>query len=855
MKSPRIKKAHISRRALAPGSVNMRFALSKPGVDALRRMFRVSLALFLLGVAFAPWGGTKNNARAESFRSPTTSGSVAGELVQGLHQRRLFHLAEVYCRDRLKAKGLTPAERAELTVELIRSLSRHALHSLPAERPARWRAAHEVARRFVRNHPDDPQRVFVELQDILTILARGELARMEAEVSAPGAPSLAEARQQLRQAIEAFRKLDDQLSARIRKRHREGIPRPGTQPSDPLSADELLSVQNHVRYQWARARKNQALCYPPRSDDRIAALQQALQILRPLAQLPGNQPLTWKSRVDQIICLRLLEDFKNTARALKNLDALKPPPSIMPPIRAEKIRLMLATGDPKAILPLLQQGRVIAGQTSPELDFAYLETYIALWHAAEKAKDAKMAKAYQDKASRVIQILERLHGPYWQRRAETLLAASAATVGGAGNLDLLVRTAANYYQRHQFDDAVAAYNRAARYAQTAHHFEKAFDLFFTAAAIEHQQNRHQEAMTRFRTLALKMPRHVKASEAHLLAVVNASLWAREKKPLDLTIYGQLLEEHVANWPRGPAANKAWWWLARLREQQQKWGDAFQAYQHIPPRSPHHAEAIHAAARCCEHWFAKLKKEGRPYGKQGVAAAGYFEDVILVGGTAWPKEWRSLDQFAALQAATIWIRHTTNGRPQASRILQAMLAHPKGVTNQSKLAARLLLVEALFDPNSQDRNHAREVLKAIRGLQRYRKELSKAQRRSLDTIYAKSLATDGQWPQADQVYATLASQNPNDASIQEGYGEFLLRAPSRKLVEKARDQWRRILRRSPPQTDQWYRAKYKIAAAHFRLGEKEKAAKLIQYLMALHPNLGNDKTRQAEFQSLLNRCKQ
>ena len=51
-------------------------------------------------------------------------------------ERRLFELAEAYCADRIRRAAPREASQAELTVELVRTLSLHAVNLPPAARDA-----------------------------------------------------------------------------------------------------------------------------------------------------------------------------------------------------------------------------------------------------------------------------------------------------------------------------------------------------------------------------------------------------------------------------------------------------------------------------------------------------------------------------------------------------------------------------------------------------------------------------------------------------------------------------------------------------------------------------------------------
>src|SRR5687767_4672862 len=75
------------------------------------------------------------------------------QYIAGLRQRRLFELAETYCQQRLAAANLDDVNRADLTIELVRTYALHALHQPPAEREAWFKRAHYLAAEYVRTKP------------------------------------------------------------------------------------------------------------------------------------------------------------------------------------------------------------------------------------------------------------------------------------------------------------------------------------------------------------------------------------------------------------------------------------------------------------------------------------------------------------------------------------------------------------------------------------------------------------------------------------------------------------------------------------------------------------------------------
>ncbi len=167
------------------------------------------------------------------------------KFIAGLNQRRLFSLSEVHCQQRLAEQALGDEERVDLTIALCRTYAEHALHTPRDRRGELWDAAAKTVAEFRRTSPDNPRLVLVEMQLALTTLARGELARQEAEVGAPGAPSLDEARRELQSAVDQLEAVGEQVEQLLRT--------VGRDPSAAvLSETELLSLQRNVQFQAAR---------------------------------------------------------------------------------------------------------------------------------------------------------------------------------------------------------------------------------------------------------------------------------------------------------------------------------------------------------------------------------------------------------------------------------------------------------------------------------------------------------------------------------------------------------------------------------------------------------------------------
>jgi hypothetical protein len=825
----------------------------------------------------------------------------------GLRERGLFQLAETYCVDRLQRHDLPDPQRADLVIELSRCLAEWAVSSPPEQREPLFERASQVTQDFAQQYPQNPRLPLVRLQQALGHLARGELARQEDQLAAEKGSRLDRARNDLRGAVGELRELADQVERRLREQNL-----PDRSEPTGLSADQLVALQKNVQYQLARALRNQAECYPSDSPDRANCLTQAVQLLGRLAKLDPVDPLAWKSRIDLIVSHQLLADYQAAQRELDALLALKPPPPVELCARAEQIQLALATDRVAEAISLLSQGRQIDGITSPELDYAWLQTYLSAGRAAGDAQKNAEADQWQAKATEMVMNIEQLYGPYWTRRAGTLLARYVSNAPGGSDLAMLVRAAESSFRSGQLDDALAAYDRARALAAKQGDTDRAFDLGYVAATIEHQRGRHDQALDRYRQLALAMPDHPKAAEAHLLAIYHAAQIVKEQPQGSLDPYTALLEEHLRTWPDGPTADRVWRQLGRLREHQRKWPEAIRAYQAVSPDAAEYLQTVEAVAACYQAWLAELEAAAKPSQQLAGKAAEWFEAMVVGPQGRLPERWSPPQRFAVLAAARLRLNHTTTGYDQTYRLLSAALQTTADAPPQWNSAAQVLLVVSLAGQGRSreagqllaeiSASSPEQLLSMLQGLERVAaaaragraplpgsgrhsagvvggelaqlqlraikllaanpNALSQTERQTLERIRAQALADTGRSEEALQAYQTLAEAHPRDGAIQEAYARLLLTRIDRASSETARKQsietalkkWRELETKSPPQSHRWFVAKYWVAQLHFELGNKQQAAKIVTLLQLLYPELGGPELK-PQFEELLRRCRQ
>lgn len=801
--------------------------------------------------------------------------------LEGLRQRRLFELAERYCSNRLADAQLPPVTQGDLAVELIRTYALHAANSPPDRREELWKLARGAAAQFQRTSPQHPRGILVRLQDALTLLAQGELTRQEFEAGAADEAAVEVARQALRNAAKLLADLDKELAREIPLRRR-GQPKP-----EDLTADELVSLQHNAIHQLARAYRNQALLYEPKSADQIAGLTQASELLaQPLTVLAPDEPLALQIRLDLAICQRLLGRLDGAKEQLAQVDREGVEPSIRLRARAEAIRIELAAGNLRQAQVLIKEGRTLDGVTSADYDFGLFETLLALWRTAAEAKDEITSKKYQEQTLNLTKFLDETHGPYWSRRADQLLVRSQHGGAGAG-MEVLSRTADSLYLKKEYDQAVAAYDQAADQARAADNAEGAFQLAYKAALVQEQREKHGDAAGRFRALAVAQTAHKEAPASHLRGAWNQAKEAAGNADAEQA-YLALLAEQIATWPESESAAQARLWLGKWHAGKREWSAAIKAFAGITRESVHFPAAVAAIGPCWQEHLRALAAAGKKTDEEAERAAAWFEAAIVGSENRLPERWTDTDRMSALEMAKVLLDYRPDKYRQAESILQTALdnggdAPPAWRTEvQSQLvlaiagqaerrddALKMLsqigeaspeqlldLLAGLSSIVSRSRQEVRPQIASIQLqaadlLWPQRAQLTKPAVLALARIRAEALASTGKRTEALAVFAALAKDNPNSAAIQEGYAELLLTGDAAS-IKQALDQWRRILSRSKPRSELWFNAKYKVAFAQFKLGEKKEAASVLRYTLEVPPGLAGT-AWQDKYEALLREC--
>lgn len=643
-------------------------------------------------------------AAGPAFGQGDDRADTAERLLDGLRRRRLFVLVDEYCRDALRRPDLDPLLRNQLTIQWQRSRFEQAADAPPAARRELLQSARRLTADYLRDQSEHPRAILVRVQEALGLLALGEAVSRDADTALDAAPpgdapppettqdaddtdrskaapatgaervepAFVEGRALLREGLRAVDRLDRELALLVPERFRRPVP-----PPAPAAA-ELTALQNQLRLHAVRARRHLALAYTPGSPDRVAALVEALQSAdKTLAALPDDDPIGDRFRLERAILLRRTGRIEEAEAALAPDAWSGAPDALRLAALAERLRLALDAGRPEQAWELLESAGEPA-TPSEEFDLARLETCLAVWSAAAAAGDSDKAANREARALEMLAQIDRRHGPAWKRRADGLLLKVAATGRGPQSLAALRRTGDSLYRQGRLEEALRAYDRAAREASTDAQAER-FDLERRAAAVEQQLGRHLAAAERLEAAALAQPEQAQAAAVHLSAAWNLAQALRQAPPESTVAlqrrYLELLDRQRRTWPDDVASDSARCWAGRWYEGRRQWAEATEAYRTVPAGSPRRAEAEAGAGRVWPLWIAALRTDPAARLAQRTAALDYFEQAASAGAVQVGRPWLDSQRTAALIAARLGLLDDSAQAARVERLLRAALEAP------------------------------------------------------------------------------------------------------------------------------------------------------------------------------------
>lgn len=825
--------------------------------------------------------------------------------LEGLRQRHLFALARRYCGDKLAGDNLPLAERAILTSELIVVLNEWSIEADdPPERESYRREAISVSEEFCQRFPDTGWRLFVLFTDLKYRVTVARVMRQESELTSDGIagisgpPAIDQIRAILRETIRALKQLDADLQEVLRR------PKNRTAKEDlAFSEQQWLSLEKHLQYEQARAFAELARTYSVESEDHTAGMVEAKKRLELLAQLPIDHPLGFPARLSLAEVCRELGDFAGAVRLLQDLPENKLTVRDRFAVRAELIRAALADHQVEALDRLLDLGRSIEGQTAPELDYTLLEAYLAKWKIARRDQPEN-ARLWEPRIREIVNDLRKKGPVAWARRAELLVTRQLAANGVPEDIDMNVYAAENAYRTKQWNEAIAAYDRARTMAERQGDFTRGLQLGLAAAAIEHERERHQEAWQRYHELCQRFSDQEGVVEAAQLAVFHAGQLAKENPSEFLSVYRQELENYLRRWPHSQFACEVAVFLGRLHAKSGSWLEAtnyllqslelWHSHATDPKldkvkRTAHTAKQDDAGRYSVEQTLVELKQcldhtlEAMSEDPQGTRKLEELSHRLAnwaekVGITFPDRDWHLR---AAGMAVRLMLWRGTDPAGAASlldRLLAQSLDSPATMSVDLKIDLLSLKLESMawLDQTSQadqitrllreiPLTHRFSLLSDLGASLRQRPPHVRKQLASLLAVVFEDLPE--KWPTVDpagrpelglayahllimaekntaalQWLQYLADEFPQGGDIQEEYAMLLSQQRDAHFRRQALERFRIIVQYSPEASPRWFRAKYMLAWLHLQLGNPAHALDVIRVLETIHPELGGDDLR-------------
>jgi tetratricopeptide (TPR) repeat protein/TolA-binding protein len=867
--------------------------LKRPAIsEYTMTTLRAPALCLVLALVAGPAAPTGTRA-AETVLSDSTA-----KYFRELRRRGLYRLAESYSLERLARAGLSPAARADLTLELARTLAEHATVVGDPEQTELWNRSRSTLDEFLKNEPANPRRLLIETQAAILPAMIGHTRRWQAE-SQPYQGALAQqAAESLNTGVQNLRALDVQITERLRK-----PPAPRYGGDGELKPFELRSLAANVRFRLGSALLDLAHLHPADSPDRAALLLEARNVLKSVAESGEDSELAWMSRVAWVESGRLQGDAGRTLKELDALEKQSPPPDIADRLLAERIRTLIAQKkfDQAATLlaDLERQKQSLPG----ELAFLAIQVEVARHQAQNGAADAPfpepLKQALEERAARIRLSV----GGYWSYRSDLLIRQVRDVDQYGAELATLAGKAQSEYSAGRLPEAVELYGQAAARAHRDKRAELAFQFAFTRASIEIKLKSWADAAADLVELAGEYPQNPKAPQAHLLAAYALGKFYDEKPTRNRREeYSRVLEEHRARYAGGPTAADAAWMLAELNERRGQNTVALDLYKSIPAAHKRGPTAQIAVARCFEKILERLRELNEPdddWEKDAVttltkmlpapvneksfenpgqievavrlarillhqrpprfeaadrllvrAAAALTPPAAGAGDSASPEAGASGADLRALARQLQVISLAGQGRFQDAREMLRRLSS----TSPLELLRILDGIAPLQSDDRQDPFHdlGELQLEAALKLDEQRTQLVAADQRRLDECLARAYLATKQIQRGIEIYDRLIERSPRDKRLLTACAEILTKSGSKECLAKALAARRRLEGLEKEGSPDWFAARYQVCRALLALDDTREACKLIKVTRLLYPKVEGSPVH-AKFAELEAQC--
>lgn len=819
------------------------------------------------------------------------------EVVDGLRRRRLFEIAEFYCRDQLAQPTIDPTSQSTLVIELMKTQTTNAVLSDVADRAAAWQAVKATSTEFERTNPDHPRIFLVQVQQALSHIAHGRLLRQELDAEMAADSARVEALTEIRTARLLLGNLQRDIAKAIPDQRGRSL------TEHELSSEQLLNLNNNVQYQLAVCNLNRAQLYEA-SDrlNRIDALNSVSQRLTEVQRSASEgQPLWWKTKLGQIECLRLLGASANARLLAESLTRKKVPISTLLLLLEQKARVAIELGNEEYSRTILTEFNDLNIRTA-QLELAIIELAVDL---AARALTEERKREWIAFAAELSGTIERTYGGYWGRRADLILiSATGVADNGSGTsdpvritnsghsatdtsnnvkLNLLIRLANEAARKELLDDALKAYGRAARLALSLNETEQALRMDFRAGKILEQQGKHGLAAERLTASAIRNERLRLAPSAHLIGCWNFAKSIQNNQPEGRKQFEKLLLDHLHRWSSGSSADQARIWLASEFQADQKWHAAFDVYLQVANDSPFLKQAIEQGIACANRVLLARQKAGsatQPIASQltgqlsqklrslqktdPIAAQLQLAqaELDLVFGSRQPNAnlTKSLElievagqEALANTARAIHAVSVVITEPEtANQLVNQIAGDERALSLCERCLAAVLDNPAIADRAKNVNSLRLVVIETALSIPSMQQPVGATRRTSWMLRQSAALTALDRHSESIVVLKELEKKFPRNAGVQMQLGRAMSLQYGKTDPQKPLDKWRRIATRLKSHSSNWYEAKYEVARLLFESGDSIGATKLLKFIQANPPGWDNSPLK-PKFEQLLRKC--
>lgn len=754
------------------------------------------------------------------------------------------------------------AKRVLLQIELLKSKSARAFEEKSDSRFESYQSVIEIAERFSTQQQSNPNLILIEVQKAMTALKFGELLRKEIEAGklgsgATGARKIEEGFKLLRIADREFEEIDQKLNLMIPAQPRKTV-------NGKLNQRQLISLQNQVRYQRVKTRINRGLLYGANDpDNRVSVITTARNDLeKVIPMIEKVDPSWWTSRLDLVICLREVGEYRECQQLFQAYPIKDAPPHIQLAFRAEAIRLALELKDLKTAERVLTLGREIDGQNSPDFDFAVLQYLIQKNEADDRQDHDKM----QDELVKVVQSIEKQHGAYWGRRANLAMVASARVTGSGGSTTL-IRVAQDFYRQKKFEESIEHFEKAADAARKELNQKLELELLFQAIVIHRKLDQHDLVVEKCERLTRRFSKTNRAAAVSLLGIHSAAQLVRAGK-LKVEKYLRLLDFHLENWPHHPTIAKVAYYRGEYDSSQGNFAQAAFRYKES-------IKSVIEVSGAIDLDSFESSMTGLISSLQGMRTKQHDAEKLK----QFSQEFDGSSFFASVRDKTSDLESTLNG--WATYVLEYEPAQLKAVFEtlveeqepQGALLVNLVRTAVLSDGLSRVSNlksrlaglSEKNLETLLRGFENDWDRGSKEARSGIATcvshlqvnqsmqfahwkLLAACLLEQGKRGEAVDWLQETANHDEKSLAPLIMLARTLAESDEMEMVTRALNQWRKVLSLARPKSDIWFESKLQIARSHYRLDDFSKALSILELMQAIPPGW-NESIHKKEFDEL------